>query len=158
MQNRMINHPLQVSQINQLLKDSFVATLATINEDGTPYITPIHFVFLHGNIYFHGLPAGQKLDNLKRNPNVSFNVYRMDEILLDVSGKPCDTNTKYESVIIRGETHFIKNQEKKMEILNAIIAKYTPQLVGNTLPTNMVNGTAVIEITPQKTTGKYYGF
>lgn len=60
MQARMLNHQMGAEDIERLLARAKVGTLATVNSDGTPYITPIHFVRKDGAVYFHGLPAGQK--------------------------------------------------------------------------------------------------
>ena len=113
-------------------------------------------MFLDGAIYFHGLPAGQKLDNLKADPRVCFSVYEMRAFLLDPDGKPCDTNTAYVSAVVRGTARLLDIQEEKRRVLSAIVAKYTPQLAGRELPSNMVKGTAVVQIIIEKMTGKYY--
>lgn len=155
-QARMMNHQMSAEAVERLFARSKVGVLATINPDGTPYITPIHFINKDGAIYFHGLPAGQKISNLKANPNICFNVYEMDKLLFDPNEKPYDTNTKYESITIQGTVNFIQDLDKKREILGAIVCKYTPQLAGREFPQNMLKGTAVLEITPQQTTGKYF--
>lgn len=156
MQNRMKTHPLTGEQINRLLEHAATGTLATLNPDGTPYCTPIHFVHCDGTICFHGLPRGQKLDNIIRDPRVGFTAYEMAGLLFDPDGKPCDTNTEYESVILSGSAGFVENNGEKKEILKKIVQKYTPQLAGCEFPDNMVKGTAVIRITITEITGKYY--
>lgn len=156
MQHRMKTHQLATEQIDSLLKDSLVGTLATINETGVPYAIPLHYFYDNGKIYFHGLPKGQKIDNLKRNPHVSFNVYRMVGLLLDESGNPCDTNTEYQSVIAQGTAEIVCNIDCKRTILNAIVDKYTPQYSGTRLPDNMVKGTVVVAIRITELTGKYW--
>lgn len=156
MQHRMKTHQLTTEQIDSLLKDSLVGTLATINETGVPYATPLHYFYDNGKIYFHGLPKGQKIDNLKRNPHVSFNVYRMEGLLLDGAGTPCDTNTKYQSVIAQGQAEIVSDIDRKRAVLDAIVDKYTPQYSGTRLPDNMVKGTAVVVINVTELTGKYW--
>ena len=69
---------------------------------------------------------------------------------------PCDVNTRYESVVVRGTAALLEDDGHKREILSLIVAKYTPQLSHRPLPQGMVHGTAVIEITPSAVTGKYY--
>lgn len=156
MQNRMKTHPLTGEQVALLLKRAETGTLATLNPDGTPYCTPIHFVHCDGAIYFHGLPKGQKLNNIARDPRVGFTVFEMAGLLLDPDEKPCDTNTEYESVILTGSAEPVKDAEKKRAILKQIVLKYTPKLAERELPENMVNGTAVIRIAVTEITGKYY--
>ena len=45
MQHRMKTHQLAAEQIDSLLKDGLVGSLATINETGDPYVTPIHYFY-----------------------------------------------------------------------------------------------------------------
>ncbi|WP_400208963.1 pyridoxamine 5'-phosphate oxidase family protein [Candidatus Methanomassiliicoccus intestinalis] len=156
MQHRMKTHPLEASQINDLLCKVQTGCIATLNADGTPYVTPIHFIYENGSLYFHGLPEGQKISNIKANPHISLTAYVMDSFLLDPEGKPCDTNTKYQSVIVAGTAAILDDLQQKRNILTAIVKKYTPHLADTALPDNMVKGTAVVEITVQSITGKYY--
>ena len=156
MQNRMKTHPMTEEAIEALLKRAQVGSIATLDEDGTPYAVPVHFVYLDGAVYFHGLPKGQKIDNLKARPQVFFSVWDMQGFLMDPEGRPCDTNTKYESVAAKGEASVLTDLAEKQTVLEAIIAKYTPQLSGTPLPENMLRGTAVVKIEVSSLTGKYY--
>lgn len=156
MQYRMRSHQLTEEQIRKLLERSQNGSLATLNEDGTPYVTPMHFVLYENAIFAHGLPKGKKLDNITNDPRVGLCVYEMDGLLLDPDGNPCDTNTKYESVIISGNAKLVQNMDEKIKILKEIIKKYTPHLENSEIPDNMANGTAVIRIDITEITGKYY--
>lgn len=156
MQHRMKTHQLSEEQIHQLLECSQIGSLVTLNSDGTPYVTPMHFVYYQNAIFTHGLPNGKKLDNIADDPRVGFCVYEMDKLLLDKEGKPCDTNTKYESVIISGTARLADDINEKENILKKIVEKYTPHLASKELPINMVKGTVVIQIDITEITGKYY--
>lgn len=156
MQSRMKKHQLSQEEMESLLLKCQTGTLATINQDGTPYCVPVHYVLFDNAIYLHGLPAGQKLDNLKANSNVCLNVYELQGFLLDPDEKPCDTNTAYHSVVIQGKAELLSDIEKKKAILAAIVRKYTLHLAEKEIPLNMLNGTAVIKVSIIKQTGKYY--
>ena len=156
MQYRMKTHQLSEEKIRQLLERSQTGSLATLNSDGTPYVTPIHFVYYMNAIFAHGLPKGKKLDNIARDSRIGFSVYEMDKLLLDPDGNPCDTNTKYESVIISGTARLVDDINEKGNILKKIAEKYTPHSASKELPVNMVKGTAVIQIDITEITGKYY--
>ena len=156
MQNRMKTHPMTKEAVEALLTRAQVGTVSTLDEDGSPYAVPVHFVYLDGTVCFHGLPKGQKIDNLKARPQVCFTAWDMQGFLMDPEGRPCDTNTKYESVVAKGEASVLTDLAEKQAVLEAIIAKYTPDLVGTPLPENMLRGTAVVKIEVAKLTGKYY--
>ena len=156
MQQRMKLHPLTDTQIHALLNTASVGTLATLRADGAPYALPVHFLWDAGNIYIHGLPRGQKLANIAADPRVSFTTYRMDGLLMPDNNIPCDVNTQYESVVVQGSAALVTDVARKREILEKIVAKYTPELKNRPLPDAMVAGTAVIEVTPTTISGKYY--
>jgi len=154
MQARMKAHQLTAQQIETLLADEQVGRLATLNDNGFPYITPVHFAYVKGKIYVHGLIKGQKIENIQRNSKVGFEVDRIGKFLL--ADQPCDVNTEYASVIILGEAHLPNEEHQKIEALNAIVAKYAPTLTGKAFPANMLAATSVIEITIVECTGKFY--
>ena len=156
MQQRMKLHPLTDTQIHALLSTASVGTLATLHTDGAPYALPVHFLWEAGNVYIHGLPQGQKLANIAADSRVSFTTYRMDRLLMPDNNIPCDVNTQYESVVVQGSAALVTDVARKREILEKIVAKYTPELKNRPLPDAMVAGTAVIEVTPTTISGKYY--
>ena len=154
MQNRMKKNQLNKEQITEILIKSPVGNIATINENGYPYVVPVHFIYYEGKVYFHGLPIGQKISNIKVNEKVCFETYYLKGYILDE--KPCDVNTEYESVIIMGTAAIVMDYNLKDIVLNKIVEKYTPHLNETKLPSNMIKGTGVIEVIIKEITGKYY--
>jgi len=155
MQGRMKEHPLSAEEISALLLSQSVGNLGTVSSDGFPYITPVHYVVIRERIYIHGLCAGQKIDYIKANPKIGFEVFKMNGLIHDAE-LPCDTNTDYQSVIILGTAKLIHDDALKIEVLNEVVKKFTPQHAGKSYPPAMLKATGVIEITPLETTGKYF--
>ncbi|BCJ93513.1 pyridoxamine 5'-phosphate oxidase [Anaerocolumna cellulosilytica] len=155
MQYRMKHFQLTEEDIKKLLQRAETGRLGTIREDGYPYVISMHFVYYNGKIYLHGLPKGQKIDNVNHNPKVCFEV---NELLGLQPGEKnaCDTEAIYNSVVLTGTAQILSDALYKREVLNKLVEKYTPQFVGKELPENMVKGTAVIEILVEKCTGKYH--
>ena len=133
MQARMKKYPLAEEKIHALLAAEPVGRMASLGADGFPYITPVHFIFLQGQIFIHGLAVGEKLTNIKRDSRVGFEVEKMLGLVHD-DKLPCETNTSYESVIIRGKAALIEDSALKLVVLDAFVAKYTPHLVGRSYP------------------------
>lgn len=75
---------------------------------------------------------------------------------MDKDEKPCDTNTAYMSVVIRGTAQLVEDMDEKEAALSAIIQKYTPHLIKKEIPLNMLKGTAVVKLFICDMTGKYY--
>jgi len=154
MQGRMRANQLTPEQISALLSDAQVGHLGTLNANGFPYVTPVHFVYTEGKIYIHGLSKGQKIENIQRNGHVCFEVAQPGKFLL--ADAPCDVNTEYASVIILGEASLVKDDDRKIAALNAIVAKYVPSLAGKAFPSKMLSATGVIQIKILECTGKFY--
>ncbi|CAK7040648.1 MAG: hypothetical protein DESF_01702 [Desulfovibrio sp.] len=155
MQARMKKYPLAEEKVHDLLATEAVGRIASSGADGFPYITPVHFVFLQGRIFIHGLAVGEKLNNMKNDSRVGFEVERMLGLVQD-DKLPCDTNTSYESVIIRGNAALIDDPALKVAVLDAFVAKYAPHHTGRSYPDPMLKMTGVIAIDVLSCTGKYY--
>lgn len=154
MQARMKEHQLSVAEIEELLKSAQVGRLGTLNANGYPYVVPVHFYFDKDVIYIHGLNKGQKIENLKANAKVSFEVDQMDGLILN--DKACDVNTKYKSVIAFGKAQMVEDAELKVQALHNIVNKYTPQLGKQEYPENMLKATGIIAVTMEECSGKFY--
>ncbi len=154
MENRMKQNQLTVEQINDLLASSKVGHLATNNGDGYPYVVPVHFAYNKDCIYVHGLNRGQKLQNIQNDGKICFEVSQMEGLILD--DKACDVNTAYQSIVIFGSAAIVDDKDEKIEALNQVVSKYTPQLAGQEFPENMLKGTGIIKISIDTITGKFY--
>lgn len=154
MQNRMKEHPLTSEEIDALLATVKVGHLGTNNRDGYPYVLPVHFAYNKDCIYIHGLNCGQKLQNIKADSKICFEVAQMDGLIMDE--KACDVNTKYQSVVILGSAQLVEDTAEKIEALNQVVKKYTPALAGQEYPEPMLIMTGIIKITIDKMTGKFY--
>ncbi len=155
MQGRMKQHQLSKAEIEDVLKNGQVGRIATHNENGYPYVVPVHYVIYEEKIYIHGLIKGQKISNLIKNNKIGFEVDEMDTIIPD-NENPCDTNTAFRSVIILGTAKMEEDGTIKEKILRIVVEKYTPQLSHLNFPEKMMKATGVIEIEPIEITGKYY--
>ena len=156
MQSRMKNHQLTKEEVEELLERGQDCVLATHGDNGYPYAVPMNFVYFNDKIYMHGLPKGQKVDNINRNSKVCVEVHEMEELLYGDNSVACDVNVKYKSLIILGYAKVLTDFSSKVTILSKIVKKYTPHLSDQIIPDNMVNSTGVIEVEINEITGKYY--
>ena len=118
MQHRMKTHPLTKEKIDNLLISTSIGSLATLNNDGSPYVIPVHFLYHNEALYIHGLPKGQKIDNMRADSRVCMTVYEMESLLLDPNEEPCETNTKYERLLYKISYNILSNHEDSQECVN----------------------------------------
>lgn len=115
------------NEIEALLQKGRVGRLATIGGDGFPYITPLNYVYWRDNIYFHCALAGEKLDNIRRDPRVCFEIdYPVAylDTAFDPAMAPCEVTQFFQSIVIRGRAEVIEDVEEKCAALNALMASH----------------------------------
>ena len=109
------------SQIEVIIKRALVCRVGLCDE-GLPYVIPVNFGYDDGCLYIHSAPEGKKLDILKRNPKVAFEM-DIDHAL--VSGKtPCSYTFNYRSVVGFGTAAILRNLSEKRKGMNAIVSHY----------------------------------
>ncbi len=83
-----------------------------------PYIVPVTFGYEDNHIYFHSAPAGRKVDLIKENNRVCFNIVT-DVQPVDLNPKTC--SMKYKSVTGIGTAHILTNPAEKIRGLKVIM-------------------------------------
>jgi uncharacterized protein len=137
-----------------------VGRIASIDMNGYPQVIPMNFVHHNGLIYMHSHPFGEKLDNIRRNPNVGFEVDQHICFLPSYYFHKTDASqadTLYISVVIKGNAQIVQGNEEKALALNALMEKYQKEGRYEALDSNMpsVREVTVIKITPREMHGKY---
>jgi nitroimidazol reductase NimA-like FMN-containing flavoprotein (pyridoxamine 5'-phosphate oxidase superfamily) len=156
MQQRMKEFSMENADVLSLLSRAQVGHFSTINGDGFPYTLAVHFVYEGGEIYFHCLPKGEKLDNIARCPKVCFEVDEMTGLLTEKMDNPCGVDTAYRSVVAFGTADILSDDIEKRKILGCIVQKYTPKFKDVEIPDSRIQSTSVVKITIIRITGKYH--
>ena len=141
------------SAIKSIIEKTNVCRLGMVNGN-KPYIVPLCFGYHDNVLYFHGTLNGQKIDLIRKNPNVCFEFDLITEPI--ESENACDWSMKYQSVIGFGKAVFIESSDEKRKALSLIMAQYSDRL--SQFPENMLKATAVIKVEIESMTGKQSGF
>jgi uncharacterized protein len=155
------------------LNEEKVGRVASIDIHGYPQIIPMNFVFVKndsvdtqtgtnniGSIYMHSHPIGEKLENIKRNSKVGFEVDSHVCFLPSYYFHPTDASqadTLYVSVVIKGNAFMIGNTSEKAMALNALMKKYQKEGGYKSLSPEMgsVREVTVLKVVPDQIRGKY---
>ncbi len=147
-------------KVIEFLSSQQTGRIASIDENGFPQIIPMNFVFINDAIYMHSHVRGEKLDNIRRDQKVGFEVDKNLEFLPSYFSDPTDASladTLYISVVIKGNAIIVSDKEEKTIALNGLMEKYQPE--GGYEPIkpemNVLKGVEVIKITPKSLRGKY---
>ena len=125
----MTKRELQVTdlaEIQQILDTSKVLRLGlAVNNE--PYVVPMNYGYIMNDekltLYLHSAMRGKKIDMLRANPRVFF---EMDCDLTPFEGtKPCPYCLSYSSVMGRGEAAIVEDVEEKMEAMTILMKTQT---------------------------------
>ena len=147
-------------KIAEFLNSEQTGRISSIDSEGYPQIIPMNFVFINDVIYMHTHTKGEKLENIKRNQKVGFEVDRSLEFLPSYFSDPKDASladTLYISVVIKGLGSIIGDRDEKTLALNGLMTKYQPEGGYEPIKPEMdvLNEVAVIKIVPMTLRGKY---
>lgn len=138
-------------EIEQFLVCARVGRLGISTENG-PYVVPVGFVYSDGKVFFHTCSKGLKMDCLKKNPNVCFEV---DEALSDA--------TMFKSVILFGTVEVVDDKKEMIPYLQKLIDKYRIPLSFDEYMNrpgkhreSELNAVRICVITPTKITGRRF--
>lgn len=137
-------------------------TLATVNDDNTPYCIPISFARDENKIYIHSAFQGTKINNLKANHSVTMSFVGNTHIPFPdpESSAGMKENevftTEFESAIIKGTASFVEDTEEKILALRLLCEKYCPKNMGffDEVIKSSLKITCVIRIDVEEIKGK----
>lgn len=112
----------EIKEIENIIKQCRTCHVAMVDR-GEPYIVPLSFGYeLAGNrlvLYFHSAAEGRKLDILRENNKVCFEMCCEGEAI--ETKNPCGFGYYYASVIGRGEVIFIDKASEGCKALSLLM-------------------------------------
>lgn len=112
------------AEAREILEVGEYCVVATVDEDGTPYATPLSYFVDGDDLYIHtGAHKSQKVRNWERDPRVCLTV------AVDMEPVYAETffTTRYASVIARGQIERVEDTAKVRWALAKLCMKYCPE-------------------------------
>lgn len=109
---------LNETQIEALLTSQVTGRLGCVADD-RQYIVPVNYYYKNGTIYSHSA-AGTKIDMMRKNPNVCFQVDEISSIF------------RWRSAILWGVFEEITETEKKHQVMQGITHRLMPLVTSPT--------------------------
>lgn len=140
--------------IRSILEQAEICRLGLVDKDEA-YIVPVNFAYHNHHIYFHTARNGRKMELLKANPKISFELESHASI---VSGpNPCDWTARYRSVMGKGIAVIDENTENKKAALDLIMKKYGWNSVELKYDESLLSRMCVVAVNILEITGKQSG-
>lgn len=142
-----------INEIKIILDKSMIVHIGMV-DDGEPYVVPMNYGYTLEDgelcIYLHGATVGRKIDIIKKNPKVFF---EMECDVTPFEGKvACQYGTTYASVMGKGTAVVLENVNEKIDGL----ARFMKTQTGKdfSFDERMVSIVSVIKITATDFTAK----
>lgn len=113
-----------IAEIESVISDSDVCRIA-LADGNTPYIVTMNFGYTGGKnpkMFFHCATSGRKLEMIKKNNYVCFEVDTDHQIYKGEKG--CDWGMKYSSVVGYGNLCIVEDDNEKRSGLDNIMNHY----------------------------------
>ncbi len=136
--------------IEKILSESEICRLA-IMDNGKPTIVPLNYGYKDNTIYIHSAPEGKKIDLLRKNNHVCFEIEHKVKIVK--SDDPCKWSTIYRSVVGYGDVEIITDDEHKKRGLDIIMA-HNGMHGRNTYEKRLVDLVVILKLNITEMTGK----
>lgn len=136
--------------LEEILRGAIICRMAMMDGD-LPYIIPFNYGYNKACLYIHSAPDGKKIDLLRKNKRVCFEVE--DTIEITTGDKACDWSTRYRSVVGYGNVEILSDEASKQQGLEVIMAQHgAPELVEFN-PKN-INRMVILKLTITSMSGK----
>jgi len=135
--------------IESILRQAIVCRLAMCDGD-TPYLVPLSFGYQNRALYFHSATEGKKVEILRRNPKVCFEVDLGPAV--KKADTPCRWGMVFRSVIGTGTVHFLETPVEKSRALDILMAHYAN--VRFDIPDSKLDSVLVFRVDIDEMTGK----
>lgn len=137
-------------QIIDVVKSSKICRLALADEN-IPYIVPVNYGYKDNTLYIHSAKSGRKIDLLKKNNLVCF------EVESDVQIMPSDTScrwtTQFKCVVGYGKAELLSDRESIIQALD-IIMEHQSGKSGWTYNDRELSRVVIIKVVIDSMTGK----
>ena len=137
------------AEIEEILRKAFVCRLG-LCDNGRPYVVPLCFGYEDNALYIHCAKEGKKLDIIRENNNVCFEVDIDCRVIK--AEQACRFEFRYKSVIGFGKALLIEDPELKRRGLDVIMRQFSERTFEYTAEN--IEQPMVVKIEIESMTGK----
>lgn len=140
---------VDLDAIEAVIRKAEVCHLAMSVND-RPYVVPLCFGYQDKTLYFHSAATGKKLEMLRANPHVCFELVADSRII--TADQACKWSMKYKSVIGFGKASVIEDKTDRSRALTLIMKQYADQ--SWEFNPALLEKTVLIQVEIEEMTGK----
>ncbi len=143
-----------IQEIERIIKKANCCRLGLVDND-EPYIVPVCFGYERGSLYFHGALEGRKVELIRENNKVCFEI-DVDVEVVKPGKSPCGWTMRYKSVIGVGRAYILEKDEEKSRALNLTMKHYSEGEFS--ISKSALDSVLVVKVDIESITGKQSGY
>ncbi|UCF89411.1 MAG: pyridoxamine 5'-phosphate oxidase family protein [bacterium] len=138
-----------IEEIEGILRSAQLCHLSLV-DDGKPYVVPMNFGYAEGALYFHSAPEGRKIDIIRKNPEVCFNIIGRYDLVTGESA--CSWTAQFDSVTGTGKAEILIDRAGKEKGLAVLMGQYSREKYDFSVED--LDGVVVIKVQIESLSGK----
>lgn len=138
--------------IEEILSSSSICRVALFDNE-FPYIVPMNYGYKENTLYFHCALQGRKIDLIKQNNKVGFEIEHNHELITD--DVSCKWTTYFTSIIGNGFMEIVTNHKEKVAGLDILMQQHGKK--DNEYPDKAVEQVLVLKLKINYLTAKKSG-
>lgn len=147
-----INRRMNNERAIEILKKSKYGILSTSSKDNIPYGVAINYYYdeKENSIFFHTKRVGNKIENIRNNPDVSLFILDNEQVI------PDRYITHYESIIVSGKASIILDEKEMRKKLISLCDRLAPKAIERReeVINKYIRAVCIVQINIDKITGK----
>lgn len=140
------------TEIDAIIRSEKLMHIALVDGD-MPFMVPLFYAFDGTALYFHSARTGSKMEIIRRNNNVCFEI-SVDHGVI-TNDDACDFEARHRTVIGVGKAVEVKDEAEKIKALDLIVANFSEQTF--CYPKTNLDRTVVVRIDISSLKGKKHG-
>lgn len=136
-------------ELLRILRDARICRVALVDGD-RPYLVPLTFALDGDDLVLHSARAGRKIDALRRNPAVCFEVEEGVELVR--GGTSCQFGMRFRTVIGFGDVEFVEDRGERARLLALFGPRYGAP--DGPVPDSEAERACVLRVRVRELTGK----
>ena len=112
-------------EIEDIISQCDVGFVGITEADGTPYVIPMNFGYINGEIILHSAPEGKHLRLLEHNNRICVTFCSDRKLVYQHPEVACSYSMLSKSAVCKGYVTFIEDLTEKEEVLNSMMIKFS---------------------------------
>ena len=142
-------------EIESIINQCKICFIGLTEKDGTPYVIPMNFGYIDGDIILHSAPEGKHISLLEINNRICVTFCSDTKLAYQHPDVACSYSMTSKSVVCKGFVTFIEDLNEKERTLNSMMRKFTDRDFKYSTPA--LRNVKVWRVTVDEITSKAFG-